>query len=145
MRTFRRGTAGFTLIELMLVISIVGILAAVASPLYLDYMIRGQIADGLGITSGAKTAVAEYYQEHGVFPADNIEAALEAPVKIRGNYVVSVSVAGPVISVTYGNKANTLIAGETVVLTADDATGSLTWACASGGVIEDKHLPRACQ
>ena len=129
----------------MIVVSIIGILAAAASPMYIDYTIRSQIADGMSVAAGAKSALAEYYQEYGSFPADNTAAALSPPATIHGNYVSSVSVSGSAISITYGNKAHSSIAGQTVVWTANDATGSLVWACASGGVIQAKHLPKSCE
>jgi len=112
--------------------------------MYIDYTIRGQVTESLNVAAGAKTAVASYYQEHGTFPADNTAAALVPAASIQGSYVDSVSVAGPVISVRFGNKANSLIAGETITLTAGGTAGSLTWACASGGVIQVRHLPKSC-
>jgi type IV pilus assembly protein PilA len=136
---------GFTLIELMIVVAIVGILAAVAVPMYLDYAVRSQIAEGLNVAGGAKTAVTEYYQDRGAFPADNTQAGLEAPANIQGKYVASVSVAGAAITVLYGNQANAKINGQTVTLIATDNLGSIGWACASGGVIQAKHLPSACR
>ncbi len=136
---------GFTLIELMIVVAIIGILAAIAVPMYLDYAVRGQIAEGIDLASGAKTAVAEYFQENGTFPADNAEAALADPTDIEGKYVTSVTVAGNVVTMLYGNDANAKISGETLTMTASDDIGSVSWVCASGGVIEAKHLPTACR
>jgi len=144
-RISRQGLPGFTLIELMIVVAIVGILSAIAIPAYRDYTIRSQIAEGINIAAGAKTAVAEYYQQFGAFPADNTTAAVAPALGIRGTYVTSVTVNGADISVLYGNEAHGWISGQTIVLTAADQTGSVTWTCASGGVIQDKHLPTACE
>ena len=136
---------GFTLIELMIVVAIIGILAATAIPMYLDYTVRSQIAEGINVAGGAKTAVAEYYQEHGDFPVDNAAAALPPAGSIQGKYVASVSVSGAVIAIQFGKDANAQIFGQTVTITAADNVGSVTWTCASGGVIQVKHLPSACR
>ena len=141
-----RNQQGFTLIELMIVLAIIGILAAIAIPMYLDYAVRSQIAEGLSVSSGAKTAVSEFFMDSGVFPANNAQAGLEASGNISGKYVTSVTVTGAVVSVQYGNDANAQISGQTVTLTANNAaSGSVNWVCASGGVILDKHLPVACR
>ena len=136
---------GFTLIELMIVVAIIGILAAVAIPMYMDYAVRSQIAEGLNLAAGAKVSVAEYFQEHGVYPTDNGEAGLEDPAEIRGNYVTSVTVANEVITVTFGNDANQRIDGESITVSAAEQDGSLNWTCASAGVIPEKNLPAACR
>ncbi len=137
---------GFTLIELMIVVAIIGILAAIAVPMYLDYTVRSQIAEGLNLSSGVKSGATEFYQDRGVFPTNNTQAGVEAAANIQGKYVGSVSVVDDVITIQYGNDANAQIFGETVTLTADTTTaGSVKWVCASGGVIQDKHLPAACR
>ncbi len=139
---------GFTLIELMIVVAIIGILAAIAIPAYQDYTIRAQVSEGLNLGGGAKTAVAEYYQDRGVWPDGNAganSAGLAPAANINGKYVASVSVGSVdgIITVTYGNDAHNTIQGNTLLLTATDNIGSIRWTCTSP--MQDKHLPAACR
>ncbi len=136
---------GFTLIELMIVVAIIGILAAIAIPAYQDYTIRAQVSEGLSLSAGAKAAVAEFYQDQGAWPTDNAEAGIEASANITGKYVTQVAVAGAVITVTYGNDANANIAGDTLTMTAADNAGSVSWTCANGAGLQNKWLPAACR
>ena len=140
-----RKQRGFTLIELMIVVAIIGILAAIAIPSYQSYIIRGQVAEGLNLSSPAQASVAEFIMENGVWPADNDEAGLPVGTSIRGDYTEQVTVEDNVIVILYGFNANADIAGDTITLTAVDNSGSVSWSCASGGTIEPKHLPGACR
>ncbi|EPG0238621.1 pilin, partial [Neisseria gonorrhoeae] len=84
---------GFTLIELMIVIAIVGILAAVALPAYQDYTARAQVSEAILLAEGQKSAVTEYYLNHGIWPKDNTSAGVASPASnIKGKYVQKVEV-----------------------------------------------------
>lgn len=136
---------GFTLIELMIVVAIIGILAAIAIPAYQDYTIRAQVSEGLNLSGGAKAAVTEFFQDRGTMPTDNTQAGLAAAADIQGKYVESVTVANGVITVDYGNDAHTTIAPNSIRLSPDTTEpGSVQWVCDSAAIL-DKHLPAACR
>jgi type IV pilus assembly protein PilA len=142
---------GFTLIELMIVVAIIGILAAIAIPAYQDYTIRAQVSEGLSLMDGAKTAVAEYYTNTGKFPPSNASAGLATDTSISGKYVTKVDVgtgAGTTISATFGGpSANTAI-GKTAVLSLSAVTaggGAISWVCKSNSTIPQKYLPSTCK
>ena len=139
---------GFTLIELMIVVAIIGILAAIAIPAYQDYTIRAQVSEGLNLSGGAKAAVTEYFQDRGTMPATNLIAGLADGGDIKGKYVDNVTVLLGVINIKYGGDAHAVISTKTLTLTPDTtAVGSVQWLCASaaGPEIENKHLPASCR
>ena len=137
---------GFTLIELMIVVAIIGILAAVAIPQYQNYVARAQVSEGLSLASGAKTGVAEYAMVTGDFPTNNKDAGLADKDDITGSYVASVEVgAGGVITATFGDDAHTnLIGGELKLTPGGLDSGSITWAC-TGSPLIGSYLPSSCE
>src|SRR5690554_1250720 len=141
---------GFTLIELMIVVAIIGILAAIAIPAYQDYTIRAQVSEGLAITNAAKTAITEYWQDRGVFPPDTTAAGLPAATDIAGKYVShgALTPNTGVLTVTYSasapQAANSAIDGDTLVLTHVTSAGAVNWQCTST-TIDAKHLPSSCR
>jgi len=139
---------GFTLIELMIVVAIIGILAAIAIPAYQDYTIRSQVTEGLSLADGAKTAVAEYYNNYGTFAGSNQSFGLATATSITGNYVSQVDAAGGTIVATFASggtfKANAAIDAATLTLTPSTASaGSITWTCT--GSMSSKYLPSSCR
>ena len=136
---------GFTLIELMIVVAIIGILAAVAIPAYQDYTVRAQVTEGISLASGAKTAVTEVYQVDGAFPVTNAAAGIAAAADITGSYVESVTIGdGGTITVEFSSAA---IDGDEIVLTPTGDAGGVTWTCgptAEGGV-DLQYLPASCR
>jgi type IV pilus assembly protein PilA len=138
---------GFTLIELMIVVAIIAILAAIAIPAYQDYLVRTQVSEGAVLSDGAKTAVAEFYSNTGRMPDANASAGLAKETSISGKYVSQVLVADGVITATFGNEANTAITTSptnTFVLSPVTNAGSITWTC-SQSTVKAKYLPTSCR
>lgn len=136
---------GFTLIELMIVVAIIGILAAVALPAYQDYTKRSHVSEGLSLASGAKTSVTEFYSSMGRFPGSNTSAGLATSTSISGNAVSSVAVgAGGLITVTFNDKVT---ANATLLLSPATVAGSVKWACKGGATnpVDVKFRPSNCR
>ena len=152
---------GFTLIELMIVVAIIGILAAIAIPAYQDYTVRSQVTEGLNLASDLKAAVAETFAQTGSWPADN--SALGLTATKSGKYVTAVTVDTGSIVINYGGpQGNTNIQGKTLVLEPRTSpNGDVIWNCgfkapagsaspaagAAGSTsnILPKYLPNACR
>ncbi|ENX8764790.1 prepilin-type N-terminal cleavage/methylation domain-containing protein, partial [Neisseria gonorrhoeae] len=121
---------GFTLIELMIVIAIVGILAAVALPAYQDYTARAQVSEAILLAEGQKSAVTEYYLNNGEWPKDNDSAGVASASKIIGKYVKQVEVAkGVVTAEMKSDGVNNEIKGKKLSLWAKREDGSVKWFC----------------
>ncbi|HEZ2929083.1 TPA: pilin [Neisseria meningitidis] len=153
---------GFTLIELMIVIAIVGILAAVALPAYQDYTARAQVSEAILLAEGQKSAVTEYYLNHGIWPKNNTSAGVASSTDIKGKYVQSVEVKNGVVTATMASSnVNNEIKGKKLSLWAKRQNGSVKWFCgqpvertAADAVtaatpdtdkINTKHLPSTCR
>ncbi|CWM51071.1 fimbrial protein (pilin) [Neisseria meningitidis] len=157
---------GFTLIELMIVIAIVGILAAVALPAYQDYTARAQVSEAILLAEGQKSAVTEYYLNHGIWPGGNSDAGVATvSTDIKGKYVQSVEVKNGVVTATMASSnVNNEIKGKKLSLWAKRQAGSVKWFCGqpvkrantatdaaitadtdTNGKIDTKHLPSTCR
>lgn len=133
---------GFTLIELMIVVAIIGILAAVAIPAYQDYTIRAKVTEGLSLASSGKTSVGEFFASNGGLPGNNDQAGMAASGDISGNSVRSVEIqTRGAIQVVFSTSP---ITNSTLELTPTTSAGKIVWDC-SGGNLLAKYRPSSCR
>jgi len=128
-----RFARGFTLIELMIVVAIIGILASIAIPSYQHYTIRAQVAEALLLIDEIKPSIRDYYKDRGTFPADNEIAGVPAPEHLLGQYVAGIEVDNGAMHVRFGNKAHTQIAGSVLTIrplyVTANPTSPISWNC----------------
>ena len=148
-----RRQAGFTLIELMIVVAIIAILAAIAIPAYQDYLIRSQVTEGFSLAEGPKLAVTEYYDNTGQFPTTEAQAGLQSANAYAGKYVSrvdAISRPGNILvhfDSSGGQVANAAIGGLQLGFSAVTSQGSIQWVCTNRNIngIPLKYLPTSCR
>ena len=157
---------GFTLIELMIVVAIIGILAAIAIPAYQDYTIRSQVTEGMNLASAVETGIAEYFANTGSWPTALSDAGIASSP--QGKYVTGIAVTSGLITITYGNQVNANVAGNTLGMqprlspnndvvwlcgrntggsgiTLSDPTSGAAGSAVGATTILDKYLPQTCR
>ena len=134
---------GFTLIELMIVVAIIGILAALALPAYQDYTKRSHVAEGLVLAGNVKAAVTEFYADKGHFPTNNHSAGIASDASVTGNAVASVGIgSGGLVTITYKDVIDPT--NNTITLSPLTGGGKVSWNC-KGGSVDAKYRPANCR
>ncbi len=154
---------GFTLIELMIVVAIIGVLASIAIPQYQNYTARAQVSEAFNLASAYKTAISEYYSVRGQFPESNEDIGMPTDGNLSGNsgetsedrYVGYIGVwpaAGDYtarVVMEMSDNANSAIAGKWVVMESQFSDGAIQWSCrtttGAGNAMDEKYLPGSCR
>ena len=124
----------------------IAILAAIAIPAYQDYLVRAQVAEGMVLADGAKTAMAEYYEGHHALPTDNASAGLAQSTSISGKYVSSVDVAGGVVTVAFDTvNSNRSIRYQNLVFLPAVTNDKISWDCSTNSMVPARDLPISCR
>jgi type IV pilus assembly protein PilA len=131
LNTSPRRTAGFTLIELMIVVAIIGVLAAIAIPAYQNYTVRAQVTEGINMTAFAKARIADAFLNRGAPPANRVAAGLTAtPADTSGKYVSALDVQTGSLVITFGHEANAAINGLDLTMTPyETPERGIAWRC----------------
>jgi type IV pilus assembly protein PilA len=131
----------------VLTITVLALATLALLPCYCNYTVRSQVSEGSSLAEGAKTAVSDYYGLHHAMPVDNREAGLTGPLSIQGSYVTSIIIASGTVVASYGNQADSAIAGKSLVFRPRPAGGSLQWDCttAAGTTVPVRERPTACR
>lgn len=141
MNAVNKRQSGFTLIELMIVVAIIGILAAIAIPAYNDYMVRARVSELINVGSNAKTSVAEYRISRGSMPTSNAQAGVTSVVS---QYVSSVSIGANGVITIVGNQTSLGTgAALSIVLTPTFTNGAVRWTCTATGA--SQYAPGSCR